>query len=63
MNKRTRNALDRFLTTDPYEYGLADSTTLPAEPDTADLPAIIDDAAQDAATKNEQATKAAEKTA
>ena len=57
MNNRTRRSLDRFITTDPYEYGPQDAVELPAEP------AIIDDAAQDAATKNEQATKAAEKTA
>ena len=64
MNERTRNALDRFLTTDPYEYGLADSTTLPAEPDTADLPAMPDTAAQGVASENERATsKAAEKNA
>ena len=66
MNERTRNALDRFLTTDPYEYGPHDAAELPAEPDAQDdaAQAMPDTAAQGVASENERATsKAAEKNA
>ena len=55
MNERTRNALDRFLTTDPYEYGPHDAAELPAEPDAQD------DAAQAMPDTAAQAAREAEK--
>lgn len=53
MNSRTSRTMDRYLTTDPYEFGPADIGT--------DRPLVDPDAA-DAAERNAKATDDAART-